>query len=594
MKTYFSLIGLLLYSSLLYSQTITKTTSSVVSGTVCPVSATWYEVSVPSGLTSCQINWSATNGTATKDPNNQRKAKVVWNDTPGASGTVTATFVNCSNESKNGTTANKTELILSVKNQAWGSYGTSVNVDYCTKAQVYLTVPRMFVQGTGGIAQPPRVEVAYAWTLPAGWKEVGTGRTGFFGTPTNFITIEPIDCSKPGNVTVYGTLDGAGPFCNLAAPSATATINLNGLNPAVAIGPQPGYTGGTICDITPVNFTASMNAVFGCVTGYKWEFPSSWKWRDPADGQLKSSPITTATNSISLTPDGSANISQPIKVSALFACGSQVSSGSYVPPFKKPKILGTPLVCTTNTFTLQNVNSLPVTWSSSNNLGLTINASGVATRVNNFNGAVTITATLGGSCNPPFVLRKSVWVGIPTITYNPGGPDLCSSPPTYMGPRIEGLTYLWSIDDPNITLLQETLPISFVLSRTEKYFNMSLTISGETCSTSNTIATYTDDLYCQCFSDPTCPNQQFSNLFYVYPNPSSEFVDITVNEASPENEKIKEFEVTLIDNSGNKLWVTRSMSKKARLATNSYLPGTYILEISYKDGKQRRQLLIKR
>ena len=118
MKTSFLLIGLLLASSLLYSQTITKTTSSVVSGTVCPVSATWYEVSVPSGLTSCQINWSATNETATKDPNNQRKAKVEWNDTPGASGTVTATFVNCSNESNNGTTASKTELILSVKNQA--------------------------------------------------------------------------------------------------------------------------------------------------------------------------------------------------------------------------------------------------------------------------------------------------------------------------------------------------------------------------------------------------------------------------------------------------------------------------------------------
>ena len=102
MKTSFLLIGLLLASSLLYSQTITKTTSSVVSGTVCPVSATWYEVSVPSGLTSCQINWSATNETATKDPNNQRKAKVEWNDTPGASGTVTATFTNCSNANNNG------------------------------------------------------------------------------------------------------------------------------------------------------------------------------------------------------------------------------------------------------------------------------------------------------------------------------------------------------------------------------------------------------------------------------------------------------------------------------------------------------------
>ncbi|MFO0468681.1 MAG: hypothetical protein ACK5ZX_05185 [Bacteroidota bacterium] len=314
MKTSFLLIGLLLASSLLYSQTITKTTSSVVSGTVCPVSATWYEVSVPSGLTSCQINWSATNGTATKDPNNQRKAKVEWNDTPGASGTVTATFVNCSNESNNGTTASKTELILSVKNQAWGSYGTSVNVDYCTKAQVYLTVPRMFVQGTGGIAQPPQVEVAYAWTLPAGWKEVGTGRTGFFGTSTNFITIEPIDCSKPGNVTVYGTLVGAGPFCNSAEKSAAATISINGANPIATVGPQAGYTGGSACNTTPVTFYATTSVALGCISGYNWTYPPSW------------SLVSQSGNSITLTPSGTQADSNPIKATISFTCGSSVTS----------------------------------------------------------------------------------------------------------------------------------------------------------------------------------------------------------------------------------------------------------------------------
>lgn len=95
MNKYVLLISLLLTSPLLYSQTITKTTSSVIAGTVCPLVNTYYEVSVPSGLTSCQINWSATNGQVTQDGSNQRKAYVVWADTPGASGTVTATFVNC-------------------------------------------------------------------------------------------------------------------------------------------------------------------------------------------------------------------------------------------------------------------------------------------------------------------------------------------------------------------------------------------------------------------------------------------------------------------------------------------------------------------
>ena len=82
MKKQFTLICLLLPCCYLHAQTITKTTSSLVTGTVCPVSITYYEVSVPDGFASCQINWSATNGTATKDSNNPRKAKVVWNDSP--------------------------------------------------------------------------------------------------------------------------------------------------------------------------------------------------------------------------------------------------------------------------------------------------------------------------------------------------------------------------------------------------------------------------------------------------------------------------------------------------------------------------------
>lgn len=151
---FYLLIVFLLLNTLLCAQTISKTTSSVVAGTVCPSVNTYYEVSVPSNLTSCQINWSATNGTVVKDPNNQRKAYVTWNDTPGVSGTVTATFVSCSSESNNGTVASKTELILSVKNQSMGNYDPSVDIDWCTQAQVNLTVPHMYVLGTGGIGQP--------------------------------------------------------------------------------------------------------------------------------------------------------------------------------------------------------------------------------------------------------------------------------------------------------------------------------------------------------------------------------------------------------------------------------------------------------
>jgi len=117
MKKNATLLILVLLCLSVKAQTITKLTVPPISGTVCPAWPTYYEVSVPSNLTNCQIVWSVTNGTKTDDPNNQRKVTVVWNDTPGATGTITATFTNCSNENNNGIAANKSELILSVKNQ---------------------------------------------------------------------------------------------------------------------------------------------------------------------------------------------------------------------------------------------------------------------------------------------------------------------------------------------------------------------------------------------------------------------------------------------------------------------------------------------
>jgi hypothetical protein len=84
-------------------------------------------------------------------------------------------------------------------------------------------------------------------------------------------------------------------------------------------------------------------------------------------------------------------------------------------------ILGVNLLCNANlnTFSVQNqpANSV-ITWSSSNPLALSFNpAMGnntIPTRLNNFNGEVTITATLGGACgNVNFI--RTIWVGTPVI-----------------------------------------------------------------------------------------------------------------------------------------------------------------------------------
>ena len=82
------------------AQTITKTVTGPISGTTCPNIGIQYEVTRPSGLTSCQITWSASNGQIS-GPNNQTTVIVVWSDTPGVKGKVTATFTNCGNSNDN-------------------------------------------------------------------------------------------------------------------------------------------------------------------------------------------------------------------------------------------------------------------------------------------------------------------------------------------------------------------------------------------------------------------------------------------------------------------------------------------------------------
>jgi hypothetical protein len=78
-------------------------------------------------------------------------------------------------------------------------------------------------------------------------------------------------------------------------------------------------------------------------------------------------------------------------------------------------ISGASIICDSTMFIADNnPTNLPITWSSSNPSGLTINPStGRATRINNFNGQVTITATVNSPCG-------SVNVNVPPLTISVG------------------------------------------------------------------------------------------------------------------------------------------------------------------------------
>jgi hypothetical protein len=134
----------------LICQTISLTsTSSSISGTICPGRST-YSVTVPTG---CTPSWTATNGSIS-GASNQSTLSVDWADTPNVTASLSVTFSGCTTSGDNSKTASWSALILSIKDQAWGTYTNTVNIDYCTRARVNLFVPHMYVQGTGSIGQP--------------------------------------------------------------------------------------------------------------------------------------------------------------------------------------------------------------------------------------------------------------------------------------------------------------------------------------------------------------------------------------------------------------------------------------------------------
>jgi hypothetical protein len=558
------------------AQTISKTTSSPISRAVCPETYTYYTLSLGNPYSGCDIVWSAVNGTIITQSN--KKVTVEWDDKPGAIAELYATTNTCASSNH---TFSKKELILSIKDQEWGSYNNSVNIDFCIKAQVNLAVPRMFVQGTGGIGQPTLTEVIYGWTIPSGWKEVGTGKTGFIPISRHYISIEPDKCSKPGIVKVQGFINDAS-ICGSASPSKIATISLNGVTPVATVSPQAGYSGASFCNTNPVTFYATTNSVFNCIGSLSWSYSSSW------------TKLSQTGNSITLRPSGSPSDASSIGATISFSCGSSITS-SYTPTYAQNEITGPNLICSTGTFILQNPPANhTITWTSSNPSGLNIDLNnGFATRLNNFGGQVIITAGLNGACTANFT--KSVNVG----NYPPAGTSSINSncsgnsfnvlntnlssactanTPIYFTYRITDPNYSnfiftpvsvpsgasWSFNGGNLYMTVTTPPSQGMRSAT-----IALSATGP-CGPYNLTFTSTAVNY-------------YSSFFSISPNPSQENVTVGMNNENLLNDgsqyliyaiKITDAFGTPVESFEYKVGIN-----SAKISLQNFNPGLYILSV---------------
>ncbi len=263
-------------------------------------------------------------------------------------------------------------------------------------------------------------------------------------------------------------------------------------------------------------------------------------------------------------------------------------------------VSGASPLCSTTQYSLQTIPAgSTISWLSSNPTGLQINpVSGSATRNNNFNGNVTVTATYnGGNCSGSIV-SKNIYVGLPgatntTLIFPSGKRGI--DPVTLCA----GCTYTFGSDFVSgATSFTWVLPsgFSFVSGSTTK---------SPGIKTSSTNGTYT--LYCS--ADNSCGSSWTHNLtitiggggqqqIVVYPNPSS--TDLTIEYLSSDSalavESINgnDFTAKLIDESQNEVRIGSSLKGKIHFDTKDVREGYYYLHILIGKELITRHILIKK
>lgn len=581
---------------------------------VCPGASIQYQVTPTNG---CLYTYTVTNGVFSNGQTTFSgygiyAVTVTWNNVPATLngftnrwdapiGYLSVSTSQCPSGSS--PASDQEPYVIKTLNQILPSpISGNINVQIGSTTNITYGTQRIILPNTG--TYPPGIGSfyyadSYEWLIPAGW-QIGTvtsdgvtpiptsGTTGFS------VSLKPDACTGNGQRIKVRARNNCGPGL-FSLWQETAPIVRNIPTPTFSQAPPNSITCG---NTTPI--TVSLNAVTGA-TSYIWTKPSGWGG-------------SSTTNSITLTPKG--NNAGTVSVVANI-CSSQSPPVSKLvalqlfDPLNPPTINGPLNLCSPNTaYILANPPALvTATWSvSPSNLVAVSSGSGLTANLSKANstssGVATITFNLTGPCGPLPAFTRQIQIGVVNSSQTTVSASCQTGTLCYV---CAGNTYTFTAQLP--LGHQSTYSYQWTKPSNWSIINQS----------ANSITLYVPQNNPD-FSPPVrfsvnngCGWSEYSGLtvapgfgcgggyygYSVYPNPSSDFVQIEPMllehyKSLADSIEKEPFVVKVFDENGTELIQQSSDGSKIEIPIAKLKNGFYYIHIFNKDGILTEKIHIQR
>jgi hypothetical protein len=619
-------MSLLLLSTICRAQQINPAPGN---RTVCPSEAILYSVTAdPSTYSGCgRITWTVTKGSfngtnsqTTKETDWGQSVAVYWND-EAEIGTLKATAA-CSTGGSL-TVGPISYTIRSLKNQTPQNLSIKNGgaLPVCSMNTLHLGVDRLSVPNTGfGTSIPVYEANGYEWKLsePNNWLGVSN---------TELISISPTSPCAGGTIQVRAYITSCS---GLKYSEWTTPIALRQSVPFVIKANNNTSYNVRCGNSDPVTFTATDIA---CAGSYTWNFPSGWR----AGGQV--GPITTTTNSITLTPlstpGNAAGIPGPVSATVNWGCGAYQASMnvSYSDP-----ILSTPVFSSTNTSVLCSNGAATIaiepvasassyTWYTSSDGTIYVNGNIITasnpfvTSSSNVTVSVPSVSSTGGYGSSVHVVANAkpgcagsakadhyIWAGPPKRDVFIEGPGMMVDGNilyTYNVGYTGATNYTWSLNN-NVARIRFTSssPLENIMTASLQRFigegvaNLSL-LSENSCGTSvigprpirvGPCPGEMNNTGCGIIIErtPGTPDAALS----VYPNPASQQINIELLPDVMEPGTTNPVTVRLLNSKAEVVYTAHLSSETISIPVNNFPRGYYVVKIQRNDEELTRTVWI--